>query len=718
MRRLLIGTGLVLLAGLGQATAQEAISVSLTAADAPANSLTLRAAVSSVNATGAVTFFSGTSILGISNVLFGAAGLTIVSPPPGRHSLTALYGGDLTHSRARSAALPHFSAVLPIGGFAAGPDITGLTGLVAVAAGDFTGTGVVDFAVINALENTVTIVANGKPVAAYNVGVNPCAIVIADLNGDGHMDLAVANAGGNSVSVLLGKGDRTFAPAIGYQVGAGPVALVVADFNGDGRADLATANRYGNSISILQRAGDGTFDSFTEVAAGQEPSSMVAGDFNGDGIVDLAVASSSGVGVVLGAGDGKFQPVQSYLAGALAGAPAAALIAADFNADGATDLAIANGQQVTVLLGGAGPMQVGDTYNSGPVASIAWGGLAGDGNADLVWLTTAGALQSMTGNGDGTFQRGATFSQALGQAPGVALIAGDWNGDQLTDLAVAGDKGLRLLTGVRLVGVISGTVKPGIEALISPTAATLGFRPADGPPATVTNNADSGTGSLRAAITLGVNPITFAISNTTITLTGGSINLTNSTGLTIDGTGQNITISGNNQSRIFVINALNVTLRGLTLANGYAKGGNGANGLGGGGGAAGLGGAVFVVSGTGLTFDHITFNNNNVYGGSGGSSSEFNTGIPISANGGGGGGGLGGDGGGPSYAAFFSFQSDSGGSGGSGGVLGGGGTPGGYVTTIDTGDILEIVSDFATANSLLALEEEKSLFDSGISNSE
>jgi len=80
--------------------------------------------------------------------------------------------------------------VLPIGGFAAGPDITGLTGLVAVAAGDFTGTGVVDFAVVNALENTVTIVANGKPVAAYNVGVNPCAIVIADFNGDGHMDLA------------------------------------------------------------------------------------------------------------------------------------------------------------------------------------------------------------------------------------------------------------------------------------------------------------------------------------------------------------------------------------------------------------------------------------------------------------------------------------------------------------------------------------------------
>jgi len=78
------------------------------------------------------------------------------------------------------------------------------------------------------------------------------------------------------VSILLGKGDRTFAPASSYQVGAGPVALVVADFNGDGRADLATANRYGNSISILQGAGDGTFASFTEVTAGQEPSSMVA----------------------------------------------------------------------------------------------------------------------------------------------------------------------------------------------------------------------------------------------------------------------------------------------------------------------------------------------------------------------------------------------------------------------------------------------------------
>ena len=46
----------------------------------------------------------------------------------------------------------------------------------------------------------------------------------------------------NDVSVLLGNGDGTFQPQVTYAVGSDPIAIVAGDFNGDGRTDLAVAN--------------------------------------------------------------------------------------------------------------------------------------------------------------------------------------------------------------------------------------------------------------------------------------------------------------------------------------------------------------------------------------------------------------------------------------------------------------------------------------------
>ena len=40
---------------------------------------------------------------------------------------------------------------------------------------------------------------------------SPIALVTGDFNGDGRTDLAVANYDDNDVSILLGKGDGTFA---------------------------------------------------------------------------------------------------------------------------------------------------------------------------------------------------------------------------------------------------------------------------------------------------------------------------------------------------------------------------------------------------------------------------------------------------------------------------------------------------------------------------
>ncbi|MCC3444734.1 MAG: DUF4347 domain-containing protein, partial [Microcoleus sp. PH2017_03_ELD_O_A] len=80
----------------------------------------------------------------------------------------------------------------------------------------------------------------------------------------------------------------------------------------------------------------------------------------------------------------------------------------------------------------------------------------------------------------------------------------------------------------------------------------------------VTSNSDSGAGSLRAAIASAVagDTITFApgLAGQTIALTSGQIDIPVGKNLTIDGAGAaGLTISGNNSSRAFFVNANVVT---------------------------------------------------------------------------------------------------------------------------------------------------------------
>ena len=74
-------------------------------------------------------------------------------------------------------------------------------------------------------------------------------------------------------------------------MGSGPDALVAGDFNGDGRTDLAVANDGSNDVSVLLGNGDGTFQPQVTYAVGTGPAALVAGDFTGDGRTDLAVAN-------------------------------------------------------------------------------------------------------------------------------------------------------------------------------------------------------------------------------------------------------------------------------------------------------------------------------------------------------------------------------------------------------------------------------------------
>src|SRR5437667_1449302 len=85
----------------------------------------------------------------------------------------------------------------------------------------------------------------------------------------------------------------SFGTATNFPVGSNPFSVAVGDFNGDGRLDLAVANQGSNTVSILLGTGDGTFEPERRVRGGNDASFMVAADVNGDGKLDLVIGSLS-----------------------------------------------------------------------------------------------------------------------------------------------------------------------------------------------------------------------------------------------------------------------------------------------------------------------------------------------------------------------------------------------------------------------------------------
>ena len=275
-------------------------------------------------------------------------------------------------------------------------------------------------------------------------------VAVGDFNGDGKPDLVVpyyANPG--QVAVLLGNGDGTFkSPTISGNAGALPDAIAVGDFNGDGKLDIVVADfgrGYDGSVTLMLGNGDGTFQPGVSYSAGLNPLAVVVGDFNNDGKLDVAVLDSSNASgvanVIIYLGNGK---------GSLTLAPSltssefpSAIAAGDFNGDGNLDLIVANNRSdnVTVFLGnGNGTFQAGKNTYVGSIQSMAVADVNQDGKLDLIASGYGGTSVSvLLGNGDGTFQSPSIVATDVGIIEGVTIA--DVNGDGSPDLLIAGGDG-------------------------------------------------------------------------------------------------------------------------------------------------------------------------------------------------------------------------------------------------------------------------------------
>ncbi len=302
----------------------------------------------------------------------------------------------------------------------------GPTGLVVA---DFDDDGILDAATADFDSSTVTVLlgrGDGSFAHAQTLDTLGSAsrIVAADLNGDGDLDLVVSEFGNNSIAIFLGNGDGTFGDATRLAGNGGPVGLALADLNGDGDLDLVATNFLLNFIGVYLGDGTGGFGPVTLLAGGTSPRAVAVGDLTGNGAPDLVVAASGddAIRVFINDGSGVFAAPVQYLVGA----NPEDVALGDLNGDGFLDVLVACANDNVVMPrmnDGTGVLtDPGFTVSvQARPRSIALADIDGDGVPDFVTgNSVADSISVGLGVGNGDFAPAQSF--LVGQAPRSVML--------------------------------------------------------------------------------------------------------------------------------------------------------------------------------------------------------------------------------------------------------------------------------------------------------
>ena len=337
-------------------------------------------------------------------------------------------------------------------------------------AGDFNKDGKTDL-----IAGSATLLLNDSkgffpgPVLTLTLPDIPDNFVAGDFNHDGIPDVAVNTCQGR-VRVFTGTGLGYYNPPVSYPVAAQNGLIAAGDVNNDGIPDLVVVgtgnydtncavNSPNPKLSVLLGKPDGTFAPalnqdwiFHGPGGPQYSRSAFLADMNKDGKLDLVGLW----GVALGNGNGTFStpPTSLLLA---EGSTVENLDVADFNRDGAPDIAVCVSQSsgnpqviseyVRILQNdGHGNLSVRTDVKLPGIVTAAKGiDLNLDGRLDLVIaaLTSenspaASGLWIARGNGDGTFAAPALSYSSSTLNLSVDIESADFDRDGIPDVIASG----------------------------------------------------------------------------------------------------------------------------------------------------------------------------------------------------------------------------------------------------------------------------------------
>jgi len=281
-----------------------------------------------------------------------------------------------------------------------------------------------------------------------------------------------------------------FASASPVIVGSQPTGATSEDLNGDGIQDVVLVTGSGNNLVTFLgtgtgSVGNGNFGAPVSVATGGTPTCLALHDVNGDGILDAIVGAQLDNTLQLHLGNGSAGVGNGTFAAATPlaslGFPPTGIALADFDEDGLVDLAVAGGPNHVTTLRALGTAGVPNgTFAAGVntnTVSTSRGVIAGDWNGDgITDLAVTGiSVRLLFGNGTGGRGDGTCTLSPTAYVTGTTpnhMATGDFNVDGIPDLAVCN-------TGTTTITVLLGNGTGGVPngTFATPITATAGTGP-------------------------------------------------------------------------------------------------------------------------------------------------------------------------------------------------------------------------------------------------
>jgi hypothetical protein len=293
----------------------------------------------------------------------------------------------------------------------------------------------------------------------------------------------VTSALADELRIFIGDGLGGFQSQPPIDFPDNPTDVALGDLDGDDLLDAAVVLGESNEVAVLYGLGDGSFAEESRYRAGDGARSVGMADVNRDGRLDVIVGNDGsthkGTTVLLG---GQSEALLSFSTSETIGRPHDVAVG-DFNEDGRADIAVASGDPYSSQDGVGVQLNLGEA-GFGPTSLIVLGATAtavvtGDFNKDDHTDLAASAnseLYVVLGQGDGTF--GIPRAVTSGEGPD-GLVVSDINADGNPDLvgACPGPDAL-----VVLLGDGDGTCQaaPGVSVAADVDALAAGDLDLDG----------------------------------------------------------------------------------------------------------------------------------------------------------------------------------------------------------------------------------------------